>query len=86
MVKHNISLSTFLTSSRIDGQAALHLFLNYLADIKAWMSANFLNLNESKTEITAFGKTSPPFSTVALGPLAPNIRPSVRNLGVIFEI
>ena len=49
------------------------------------MGANFLNLNESKTEIIVFGKTSPAFSTVALGPLVSNIKPSVRNLGVIFD-
>ena len=49
------------------------------------MGANFLNLNESKTKLVVFGKTSPAFSTNALGSLASNIRPSVRNLGVIFD-
>lgn len=32
-----------------------------------------------------FGKSSQAFLTNALGPLASNIRPSVRNLGVILN-
>ena len=70
---------------KVDGQAALLPLLDCLADIKAWLGANFLNLNESKTEAIVFGKISPAFYTDALGPLASNIRPSVKNLGVIFE-
>ena len=70
---------------KVDGQAALLPLLDCLADIKAWLGANFLNLNESKTEAIVFGKISPAFYTDALGPLASNIRPSVRNLGVIFD-
>ncbi|KAM3874003.1 phosphatidylserine decarboxylase proenzyme, mitochondrial [Diretmus argenteus] len=46
------------------------------------MSANFLNLNESKTEIIIFGNTPPVPLVDALGS---NIRSSVKNLGVIFD-
>lgn len=42
------------------------------------MSANFLNLNESKIKIVVFGKPSPVT-------LAPNIRHPARNLGVVLE-
>ncbi|XP_062391362.1 uncharacterized protein LOC134079180 [Sardina pilchardus] len=91
LARHNISYHCFADDVllylplKANGQAALHSLLDCLADIKAWMGANFLNLNENKTEIIVFGKTSPAFSTDALGPLASNIRPSVRNLGVIFD-
>ena len=91
MIKHNISFHCFADDVqlylplKVDGQAALLPLLDCLADIKAWLGANFLNLNESKTEAIVFGKISPAFYTDALGPLASNIRPSVRNLGVIFD-
>uniref|UniRef100_A0A8D3EFU3 Reverse transcriptase domain-containing protein n=1 Tax=Scophthalmus maximus TaxID=52904 RepID=A0A8D3EFU3_SCOMX len=91
LVKHNISFHCFADDIQLylplrgDGQGALHPLLDCLADIKAWMGANFFNLNESKTEIIVFGKSSTGFSTDALGRLASNIRPSVRNLGVIFD-
>ena len=83
LAKHTISFHCFANDVELyiplkaDGQAALHILRDCLADIKAWMGANFLNLNESKTELVVFGKTSPAFSTNALGPLASNIRPSV---------
>ena len=91
MIKHNISFHCFADDVqlylplKVDGQAALLPLLDCLADIKAWLGANFLNLNESKTEAIVFGKISPAFYSDALGPLASNIRPSVRNLGVIFD-
>ncbi len=50
------------------------------------MSANFLQLNESKTEVLLFGS---PASTEAvaskLGPLSGNLHSHVRNLGVTFD-
>lgn len=86
LINHDISFHCYADDVqlylplRVDGQAALHPLLDCLADIKAWMGANFLNLNDSKTETIVFGKTSPAFSNDALGPLASTIRPSVRNL------
>ena len=50
------------------------------------MSNNFLQLNESKSEVLIFG---PPQERAKLGQelgsLTPNIKPSVRNLGVILD-
>ena len=57
-----------------------------LTDIKNWMSANFLQLNDSKSEVLIFG---PPLERAKLGQhlgsLTSNLRPSVRNLGVILD-
>jgi len=40
--------------------SALQSLFDCFSDIKEWMSANFLHLNESKTEVIVFG---PPSST-----------------------
>ena len=57
-----------------------------LADIKNWMSVNFLQLNDSKSEVIIFG---PPQERARieqnLGPLITNLKPSVRNLGVLLD-
>lgn len=49
------------------------------------MSAKSLKLNEAKAEIMMFGKSSQAFLPDARGRLASNVRPSVENLGVIFN-
>ena len=91
LATHNISFHCFADDVQLylplkgDGQVALHSLLDCLDDVRKWMGANFLNLNESKTEVAFFGNPPPAFSTNALGPLAVNIRPTVKNLGVIFD-
>ena len=65
---------------------SLSSLLACLSDIKDWMSNNFLQLNETKSEILLFG---PPNSTQPfipeLGSLSQNVKESARNLGVIFD-
>ena len=62
----------------------LHPLLNCLQDIKLWMDTNFLHLNDNKTEVIIFGHNTPTCS-YSLGSLTPNIRSSVKNLGVTFD-
>ncbi len=57
-----------------------------LSDIKAWMSLNFLNLNESKTVAIVFGSLAVSGNIQqVLGDLAARVKPSVNNLGVVFD-
>ena len=62
-------------------------FLNdILAQIKDWLAQNYLQLNERKGELILFGSPKPVAQTTAgLGSMSTLVRPSVRNLGVIFD-
>ncbi|KAF7650929.1 hypothetical protein LDENG_00118830 [Lucifuga dentata] len=63
--------------------------MSCLSDIKCWMSNNFLQLNDSTTEIL-ITTPSGPFKisdqlTSSLGSLSAYVKSEVRNLGVIFD-
>ena len=57
-----------------------------LDEINSWMDQNFLQLNNSKSEIVLLG---PPNSISrienSLGPLSNNIQSTARNLSVTFD-
>ena len=90
--RHNISFHCYaddtqlylpITPDNIDSIAALH---NCISDIKNWMYSNFLQLNESKSEVLVFGPPSARSQIESyLGPLRPNLKPTVKNLGVTFD-
>ena len=62
------------------------LFLkNCITDIRCWMSNNFLQLNEEKFKIMLFGSLNTSDFNDTFLTWAPSVKPSVRNLGVIFE-
>ena len=85
--KHNISsfhLQIYLPLN--SNKESTNALSNCLKDVKTWLELNFLSLNNNKTEIIVFGKSEllDGIDNV-LGPLASYSRPSVRNLGVIFD-
>lgn len=91
--KYSISYHCYADDSQfyfpvsIDKNRASNNALNCFKDIKQWLANNFLQLNESKTEVLILGSSlsSQPGLVVELGPLASNIQDPVRNLGVIFD-
>ncbi len=55
-----------------------------LQEVQAWLSNNFLNVNESKTELVWFG--GPAMSDLSnLGELSPYCTPVVRDLWVMLD-
>ena len=51
-----------------------------------WLANNYLQLNEAKTEVLIIGSdTLAPKVADCIGSLKTNIRPNLRNLGVIFD-
>ncbi len=57
-----------------------------LADVKSWLSKNFLFLNPDKTEVIVFSPSEHGASIQSnLGNLNPFISTQVRNLGVVFD-
>ena len=88
--KHNMAFHCYADDVQIylplqsNSTNAFLPFLNCLQDVKSWLNANFLTLNENKTEIIIFDQ-NPHISPCSLGALDANIHPSVRNLGVIFD-
>ena len=61
--------------------------MSRLADKKCWMSQNFIQLNEAKSEILLFGSPNAISSMQShLGGLSTNVKSTARNLGVIFNL
>lgn len=64
----------------------LNALLLCLSDVKKWLSLNFLNFNESKTELIVFKPSVSVTSTIPnLGELSPYVKQHVKNLGVVFD-
>ena len=66
--------------------AAVDRLAECFGEIKRWMSANFLCLNESKTEMILFGPSeSANISEIELGTLSPYLMNQVKNVGIICD-
>ena len=90
--KHNIKFHSYADDTQLyiplkpGTTGNVNSLLSCLSDIKSWMAQNFLQLNETKTEIIIFGppNTTPTFQS-ELNTLSANVTHSARNLGVIFD-
>ncbi|KAF7641248.1 hypothetical protein LDENG_00287650, partial [Lucifuga dentata] len=58
---------------------------NCYSAIKEWMFQNFLQINCDKTEILWIGSDTDTVFSGLIGPVAQNIKPCVKNLGVMFD-
>ncbi len=57
-----------------------------MSEVKSWLADNFLQLNDSKTEVLIFGR--PDIANILSNTLAPitnTVGSHARNLGVIFD-
>ena len=61
-----------------------------VADVKKWMSCNFLKLNDSKTELLVISKRSQKeevkhVNTIKIGDSSVNVTCKARNIGCIID-
>ncbi len=66
-------------------KSSIRSLLNCLHEVKLWMSANVLSLNETKTEVIWFGNSESQVLS-DLGNLATFQKSVVKNLGVQFDV
>ena len=92
ITRHNVSFHCYADDTQIylplttDVPTSLTRLKTCLEDIKDWMAQNHLQLNESKGEIILFGtSTSVTQISTSLGTLSPLVKPTVKNLGVMFD-
>ena len=73
-------------SLKSDNPGILNTLQECLLSIDSWLGNNFLQLNSNKTEvlIVAADQTASKVASF-MGSLQANIRPHIRNLGVIFD-
>ena len=72
-----------------DIAAAVGRIEEYVAEIRTWMSSNFLKLNDSKTEVIVFGSAQQlkkiELNTMRIGDCLVTVAHDVRNIGVQFD-
>ncbi len=90
--KHSISFHCYANDLQIylpltkKTNFAIDTLTACLADVKSWLSKNFLFLNPDKTEVIVFSPSEHGANIQPnLGNLNSFISPHVRNLGVVFD-
>lgn len=74
----------YVSLKQENAYSANHL-LKCIEDIRAWLSANFLHLNDNKTEVVLFGPSDTSKINVDLGPLSQHLTLTATDLGVKFD-
>ncbi|KAL6455414.1 hypothetical protein MHYP_G00361580 [Metynnis hypsauchen] len=74
----------YVSLKQENAYSANHL-LQCIEDIRAWLSANFLHLNDKKTEVMLFGPSDASKINVDLGPLSQHLTLTATNLGVKLD-
>ena len=78
----------YITVNPVDLEQALDKLERCLADVRDWMSSNFLVLNDSKMELLLIRSRTKPcqeLPPVTVDDFKVHFSPSVRNLGVILD-
>ena len=94
--KHDISFhiyaddtQAYLAFNTDDGEVSLHRLEACLCEIRHWMAANWLKLNDSKTEFIIFGSQNNlskiNIKTITVGGETINISQSVKSIGATLD-
>jgi len=90
--KHNVYYHLYANDTQLylpikmGDNSALQSLCDCFSDITKWMSANFLHLNESKTEVIVFGPSSSTKHIInKLGLFESKVHNQARSLGVTFD-
>jgi len=88
--QHNVSFHFHADDSQLylplKAGDSIQPLLDCLGNIKKWLTLNFLQINEDKTEIIVFGSLKLRSSTIGeLSNHFPYVSSQVRNLGVIMD-
>ena len=76
----------FNPKDNMEIKATVHRVQQCVQAIHEWMTANYLKLNEDKTEILVIHKSDqPPLRTVRIGETDIGVGSSAKNLGVILD-
>ncbi len=90
--KHGVSFHCYADDTQIylplkrSDSNTFDTLLDCMKDIKTWMSSNFLNLNEKKTEIILFGPPSGiPLKYLSNHFVTSQAKTLVKNVGVLLD-
>ena len=92
---HDINVLSYADDTQLycsfypdDRESVISQLEGCIADVKGWLSANKLKLNDNKTEvihITSRFRTTEPINPIVIGNSAISPSDAARNLGVIFD-
>ena len=75
----------FSLDQPVDANATVMRLRSCFDSIKKWMAANFLKLNENKTEVLEIGLKENTYSDISLGNCSLKVSEKAKNLGFYFD-